>query len=67
LASWGDLRGLLDEFSQADASTLNWKVEFDQILDLMLSRSHQQSHEFAGEVLDRLAAVSTFFLLRTEL
>ena len=63
LAEQGDVWGLLDALSQANPGSLNWKVEFDQILDLMLARSHKHPQKFAGEVLDRLAAVSTFFLL----
>jgi hypothetical protein len=67
LAEQGDVWGLLDALSQANPASLNWKVEFDQILDLMLARSHKHPQKFAGEVLDRLAAVSAFFMLRTEL
>jgi hypothetical protein len=66
LAEQGDVWGLLDALSQSNPGSLNWKVEFDQILDLMLARSHKHPQKFAGEVLDRLAAISAFFLLRTE-
>jgi len=67
LAEQGDVWGLLKATSQVKPKTLDWKDEFDRILDLLLTRSRQRPQEFAAEVLDRLAAVSTFYLVRTEL
>jgi hypothetical protein len=67
LADRGDVWGLLESLSHSDPGSLKWKEEFDRILDLLLSRAHQRPQEFAAEVLDRLSAVSTFFLLRAEL
>ncbi len=67
LADQGDVWGLLDALSQADPRSFQWKGELDRILNSLLTRSRQRPQAFAGEVLDRLAAVSTFYLLRAEL
>jgi hypothetical protein len=67
LAEQGDVFGLLKAISDVKPRTLEWRDEFDQILDVLLTRSRQRPQKFAAEVLDRLAAVSTFYLVRTEL
>ena len=64
LADAGDLRGLLRALDQAGPT--EWQAEFDSALDLMLTRSRQHPEQFATEILDRIGAVASYFLVRSE-